>query len=188
MKTESKMPTGARPRLGSPVERESLREDSAKPLNMRAKPNWENIDANAEDTPDRLRIDPSLIPEGMALQWVTSQVYGQDVPQHRAGFEKKGWTPVHQEDFEGQFNGMFMPKGHDGEINMDGLVLMARPKQMNDAAQKRDKLKAMEQVQIKERALRGGDIPISLDAQHPSAVRQNRINKSMERIEVPKDT
>ena len=70
---------------------------------------------------------------------------------------------------------------------MDGLVLMARPKEINDAARRRDNLKAREQVQIKEKALRGGDLPVSLDASHPSAVRQNRINKSMERIEVPKD-
>jgi hypothetical protein len=94
---------------------------------MKAAPNWEGIDAEAEDTPDRLRIPPHMIPEGMSLQWVTNTVLGQPVQQHRAQFEKKGWTPVHQEDFDARFDGMFMQKGADGEINYEGLVLMARP-------------------------------------------------------------
>src|SRR3989304_2837918 len=101
-----------------------------KQFKMKAKPNWENSDPDQEDTPDRLRINPALIPEGMAAQWVTDSVYGQGVPQHRADFERKGWTPVHQEDFDGQFDGMFMPKGKTGEIIVDGLVLMMRPSTM----------------------------------------------------------
>jgi hypothetical protein len=46
---------------------------------------------------------------------------------------------------------------------------------------------AREQVAIKEAALRYGDLPIALDARHPSAVNSNRINKSFERVEVPED-
>ncbi len=168
--------------------REAHRENTEKPVNMRAKPNWENIDPNASDTPDRLRIDPSLIPEGMSLQWVTSTIYGQETRQRRSGFESKGWTPVHQEDFDGQFDGMFMAKGETSEITVDGLVLMARPEHLTRAAQRRDKLNAMKQVQIKEHALHGGDIGVTaFDAQHPSALRSNKVNKTMERIEVPED-
>jgi len=152
---------------------------------MRAKPNWETYDATTEDTPDRLRIDRSLIPEGMDLQWVTSEVFGQPDPQHRADFEKKGWTPVHQDDFNGQFNGMFMPKNAPGEITVHGLVLMARPLEFSERARKLDRRRATEQVMIKEQALRGGDIPVSLDSRHPTAVNTNRISKSYERIEVP---
>ena len=176
-----------RPRTSPYSEREPIREAQEKPLKMRAKPNWESIDASAEDTPDRLRIDPSLIPEGMSLQWVTTSVYGQDVPQHRSSFEKKGWTPVHQDDFDGQFDGMFMARGADGEINNNGLVLMARPKEISDLAKRKDKARALEQVAIKEKALRGGELPVTLDATHPSALRTNRVSKTMERIEVPKD-
>lgn len=154
---------------------------------MKAKPNWEAFDTDEVDTPDRLRIDPSLIPEGMSAVWVTDSVYGQSVPQHRAEFEKKGWTPVHQEDFDGQFNGMFMPRGAPGEINVEGCVLMMRPKEITDRAKLMERRKAVEQVAIKEQALKGGDIPISLDARHPSAISSNRIGKSMERIAIPED-
>jgi len=154
---------------------------------MKAKPNWENYDASADETPDRLRISPDMVPDGMALQWVTDSVYGQPVPQHRADFERKGWTPVHQSDFDGIYDGMFMPKGIDGEIGVEGLVLMARPKEFSDKAKALDHRRAREQVFIKEQALRGGDIPISLDARHPSALGTNRINKSVERLDIPSD-
>jgi len=139
-----------RPRANPLMEREPVRESAQKPWKMRAKPNWETIDVNAEDTPDKLRINPELIPDGISLQWVASSVYGQDIAQHRSGFESKGWTPVHQDDFDGQFDGMYMARGAQGEINNGGLVLMARPKEITDAAKRRDRASAMEQVSIKE--------------------------------------
>ena len=171
---------------GPAVEREEKREHKPS-LKMRAKPNWIDIDPTAEDTIDKLRIDPALVPEGMSLQWVTESVYGQPQPQRRATFEKGGWTPVYQDDFDGQLDGMFMPKGVDGEIKMEGLVLMARPEQMTMAAKRREKRQANEQVAIKEAALTGGDINTSLDSQHPSAVRFNHINKTRERIVIPEE-
>lgn len=175
-----KRPRG-RPRK-NPLERQPPRE-----YKMRARPNWETYDAGDEETPDKLRIRDGLIPEGMSAQWVTDSVLGQPVPQHRAQFERKGWTPVHQDDFDGQFNGMFMPKDAPGEINVDGLVLMMRPRELTNQARKKDRQAAYEQVAIKERALKGGDIPISLDARHPSAVNSNRITKTMERVVVPEE-
>lgn len=180
-----KKPRG-RPRK-TPIEREVMREPvSSKKFKMRAAPNWETVDPEAVDSPDRLRINPDLIPTGMAAMWVTDAVLGQGVPQHRSEFERKGWTPVHQEDFDGQFDGLFMPKGADGEINVEGLVLMMRPKEMSQKAERNDKRKAYEQVAIKEQALTGGDMPgVSLDPRHRSATDTNRIRRSVERIEIP---
>jgi hypothetical protein len=176
------------PRAKKPagVERDAKHEIKSS-LKMRARPNWEDVDPDALESPDRLHIDPRLIPPGMAAQWVTDSIYGQPQPQHRAGFEKRGWTPVHQEDFDGQFDGMFMPKGADGEIKLDGLVLMMRPKEMNDRAKRAERRAAREQVAIKEQALRGGDVNVTLDGQHPSAVGSNKLNKSYERIAIPED-
>ena len=155
---------------------------------MKAKPNWDSFDATDEATPDRLRIPESLIPAGMKLQWVTDSVLGQQMASHRASFERTGWTPVHQEDFDGQFNGMFMPKNAPGEINLEGLVLMARPQELSDRAERLDKMRAREQLEIKERQFRSGDLPgVTLDAQAKSAVESNRISRSFERITVPGD-
>ena len=186
-------PTVKRPR-GRPrknplpgVEREAVREPvSSKKFKMRAAPNWEAVDPSATDSPDRLKIDPALIPEGMSAQWVTDSVLGQGMPQHRSKFERKGWTPVHQDDFDGQFNGLWMPKDAPGEVNNGGQVLMMRPKEMSLKAEREDKRRARLQVEIKEAALTGGDLPgVSLDPNHPSARNSNRIRKTREQIEIP---
>jgi hypothetical protein len=154
---------------------------------MKAQANWETMD-HADDSVDRFHVPAHMIPEGMSLQWVTDSVFGQGQPQHRADFERKGWTPVHQEDFDGRFDGMFMPKGNDGEINNGGLVLMARPKEITDEATRKDNMRAKQQLAIKEAALRGGDIPgVTLDTGHKSALAANKVSRSWERIAVPTD-
>jgi len=167
------------------------KEDSpdAPKYKMKAKPNWDEDDAGGleDESPDRLGIAPELVPDGMSLQWVTDSVYGQAVPQHRARFEKRGWTPVHQQDFDGAFDGLFMPRGKDGEIMVDGMVLMARPSEMTRKAVIDERRRAQDVIRIKENALRGGDINTSLDSQHPSALKTNRINRTMERVEIPTD-
>lgn len=180
-----KRPRG-RPRKEPLIEREAKREPvSSTKFKMRAAPNWEEVDPLAQDSPDRLRIDPKLIPDGMSAMWVTDSVLGQGVPQHRSEFERKGWTPVHQDDFDNQFNGMFMPKDAQGEINVEGLVLMMRPVELTQKAELADRRRAYEQVAIKEQALRGGDLPITLDSRHASALNTNKINKTMERVVIP---
>ena len=154
---------------------------------MPANPNWETMEPTALDTPDRYRIAESLIPEGLSFQWVTSLVYGKDFTSHRQTFEQRGWTPVHQDYFDGRFDGMFMPKGREGEIALDGMVLMMRPAELTEKARRRDAAMAREAVAIKEQSLRGGDINTTLDSHHPTALNTNRINKSVERITIPED-
>lgn len=160
-----------------------------KPLKMRARPNWDDM-TPVDDVPDRLRIPPDMVAKlerdhGMSLQWVTDSVYGKPEPQLRASQEKRGWTPVHAEDFDGMFDGMFTPKGSDGEINMEGLVLMARPVEITRAAQARDRRAAKVPTQIREQQLRGGDLPGVSGANHPTV--RNSINRTRERIEIPND-
>lgn len=155
---------------------------------MKAKPNWEEYDPS-EESEDRLHIGKDLFPPGFDFMWVTDSVYGQAMPQHRAQFERKGWTPVHQEDFDGVFDGKFMPKGQDGEITVDGLVLMARPLEMSIRSRQLDQRKAVEAVQIKQQQLTGGDLPgVTLDARHKTATSSNRINRTIEPIAIPTDT
>lgn len=175
------------PRKANPgVDREEKRPE--KVWTMKARPNWDDIDPEdfSEETPNRQHIPRHLIPDGMDMMWVTDTVLGQPFAEHRAGFEKKGWTPVHPEDFDGQFRGMFGPKAAEGEIRLEGQVLMARPLHLSLAAKKRDRRNALEQVAIKEAALTGGDMRgVTLDTGHESALRSNRINKSVERINIP---
>lgn len=177
-----------RPKNPATISVDNSAAPKASKFKMKAKPNWEDLDPSAMgDTPDRLRIEQSETPDGMDLQWVTDSVYGQSMSQHRSTFERKGWTPVHPSDFDGRFDGKFTPRGAEGEIIVDGLVLMARPMEITKKARLAERRQAIEQVSIKEQAWRSGDINTSLDSRHSSALNTNKINKSMERISIPED-
>ena len=169
-----------------PIDREPKHEDKPR-VRMKEAPNWEHIDPTEVTTPDRLHIPRDIIPEGYDFLWATDTIYGQPQPQLMSTRVKTGWTPVHQEDFEGRFDGMFMMRGAEGHIKMDGAILMARPIELSNRAKRNDKRAAQEQVMVKEQALRGGDLPVSLDSTHPTAVGSNKINKSFERIAIPED-
>jgi hypothetical protein len=169
------------------VERDAKRPETK--WTMKARQNWDDIDPSEfVEEGNRQGIPRHMMPDGMDFQWVTDTVLGQAFAEHRAGFEKRGWTPVHPEDFDGQFDGMFTPKGSQGEIRMQGQVLMARPLHISQKAKQMDKRRALEQVAIKEQSLTGGDLKgVSLDTTHQSALTSNRINKSYERIAIPED-
>lgn len=133
-----------------------------------------------------LEIPADQQPEGITLQWVTHSVRGAEEPQRRAKFEQAGWLPVHPEDFDGVFDGKWAPRGATGEIQYDGLVLMAKPTEMVEKSRARDRRAARQQVQIKEQSLYGGEID-AMGADHPSALRTNKITRTIERIAVPSD-
>lgn len=153
---------------------------------MKARPNWD--DYVAEEAPENeLHIPADSFPDDMDLQWVAISCLGEPLNDQRSMYEQKGWTPIHQSDFDGLYDGRWMRKGEEGEITYKGLVLMARPLKYSKRAKELEFKKAREQVMVKEAALKGGDLPTSLDSQHPSALRSNIINKTIERIEVPKE-
>lgn len=153
---------------------------------MKARPNWDDYETG--DSPENeLHIPQDQFPDGMDLQWVAVSVLGQPLTKERGQFERKGWTPVHQSDFDGLFNGRWMKKGEEGEINFKGLVLMARPLEYSLRAKQVEAKRAREQVAVKEAALKGGDMPITLDPAHPSALRSNVVNRTFERITIPND-
>ena len=153
---------------------------------LKAGANWETSESNVPEGIDRYHIPREEIPEGFDLQWVTVSVMGQPTDKERGHFERKGWTPVHQEDFDGRFDGRWMTKGQHGEINEGGQVLMARPLEISIKARKREQQLARDQIRIKEQALYAGDTGVS-GADHPSARKFNSINRSIERISVPED-
>jgi hypothetical protein len=135
-----------------------------------------------EEESDMLFIPPELVPEGMRYNWKTLSVFGQQQSRRFGRFQATGWEPVPAS----RHPGLFTPKDYDGFIEYDGLVLMEKPEELCLRSEARDFMKARDQVQTKEQQLRGGNLAgVSLDAQHKSAVRSNKINKSYERFEVP---
>lgn len=136
----------------------------------------------SDDDNDRLKIDPSLIPDGMTYLWVTDSILGQPQPQWRARRARTGWTPVPAS----RHDGMFMPKGFEGEINVDGLVLHEKPLEFVNRDKLKDRRAAAEQVWLRERQMMGGDLQgVGFDTQHKTALQSNKVRKSYERIEIP---
>lgn len=157
---------------------------------MKARPNWESDDfvGVGQDGVDRLKISPekleALHRDGVALQWVTRSIRGQEMPQELSKMTKGGWTPVHQSDFDGLLDGDFMPKGHDDIITVDDCMLVARPTQIQAKARQALRHDAARPLQITEEQL-GHGIPGVTGSDHPTATRGNAIKRTMERVEIP---
>lgn len=155
---------------------------------MKARPNWESDDyvGVGQDGVDRLRIPPeiveSLYRDGVALQWVTKSVRGQETPQELAKMTRGGWTPVSQSDFDGLLDGMFMSKGVDDVITVDDCMLVARPAEIQKKAKLAERREAGRPLQIAEEQL-GHGIPGVTGSNHKSV--QNSIKRTMERVEIP---
>lgn len=107
---------------------------------------------------DRLHIPQQMIPEGVDLQWVTDSVLGQPAVQDRMAFEVNAWEPVTPEMFDGRFDGVFMPKGHKGEINVGGLVLMHRPLELTLEARAEERNAARMQIGVETNKMISGNI------------------------------
>lgn len=162
----------------------------ARPM-MKSRPNWEGEDfvGVGFDGSDRLKIPDDVIQaihrDGFSLQWVTKSVRGQEAPQELSKMTRGGWTPVHQSDFSSLLDGMFMPKGQDDDpITVDDCLLVARPVEIHSKAKMLERREARRPLQIAEEQL-GHGIPGVTGSDHPTAVRQNAIKTSMERVEIP---
>lgn len=129
-------------------------------------------------------IPQEMIPPDTDLQWVTDSIHGEPTPQIRQGFEINGWRPVTSDMFGGRFDGMFMPKGHKGEINVMGEVLMERPLELTIEARQEQYGEAVRAKTRTEATLRNGELPgVRFDTQHPSARKVTSI--SHERVQMP---
>lgn len=136
------------------------------------------------DEDDRFKIDRSQIPDGMDYLWIAVSVFGQPNTSRIARFHQKGWRPVPASRHEG----VFTPRGFDGPIELDGLMLHERPLLYTIKAREHEQRKARMQMQTKESQLMGGDIPgITLDSKHQSVVRTNQIRSNFERVTVPEE-
>jgi hypothetical protein len=182
-------------RPAAPVERSAARSgprETEPPTNDR--PQRHRLRDPSEMPPEvegnRMFIHRSEYPDGFDLQFVTKSIYGQEQPSHLAGFYRRGWEPVHGDDFGGKFSGRWTPVVHKGPIEIDGMILVARDARWSAKAKEDDRRKAQMALAVKEQQLRGGQIEgVSMDggSRHPSALASNKIRKSYERLDVPKD-
>jgi hypothetical protein len=107
---------------------------------------------------DRLHIPQEMIPDGIDLQWVTDSVLGQPAVQDRMSYEVNAWEPVTPDMFDARFDGIFMPKGHKGEINVGGLVLMWRPLELTLEARAEERQAANMQIRTETNKMITGQV------------------------------
>src|SRR6266705_5783828 len=158
--------------------------DGEPTVKVKSKPVRIDYDRQAalEEESDMLHIPPELVPDGMRYNWKTYSVYGQQQARRYGRYQATGWEPVPAS----RHPGLFTPKGYQGDIEYDGLVLMEKPEELCRQTEAREFRKAREQVQAKEQQLRGGDaIKTGFDSKHQSARRASYVKKEYERIDIP---
>jgi len=107
------------------IDREEMRE----PLRADPREEQELIYEPGEDE-DRLKIPKEIIPDKMEYQWITHAILGQEMLNRRSRFMKAHWSPVPSE----RHDGLFMPKGYKGQIEVEGLGLYERPMWVSNKA------------------------------------------------------
>jgi hypothetical protein len=197
---EGKMPwPKGRPRKKIPTADPSFPKESAKQQASSDRPrrwkmragDWDSGDfqsyVDVPDRRDKFFIAEDERPEGMDIAWITHSVIGQEMTQFRSGAIERGWRPVYGQDFDGLYDGRWLPKGAPGEITVDGMTLMARPIQISRLARERERRMAEDVIRTKEQSWKGGSAMRASGADHASARGYNRIAKSYERINIPTD-
>lgn len=142
-----------------------------------------------------LDIDSAILAKlgdmGIDLQWVTDSVLGQPAPQSRMAFEINGWEPVNPQMWDGLFDGMFTKRGHAGEINYEGLVLMWRPMELTNEAKAEDRKARNDALEAQQNMIKGGQIPgfsAGFEPDHPTALARNVVSRSVKApMEIPKE-
>lgn len=160
-------------------------------MKMKARPNWDSDDfvGVGVEGVDRLRIPPEIVQalwqDGIALQWATRSVRGMETPQELGKMTRGGWTPVHQSDFDGILDGMFMSKGIDDfPIAVEDCLLVARPTELQKKAKRGMDRDAVMPLQIAEEQI-GHGIPGVTGSNLKNKGVRNAIHKTTERIEIP---
>ena len=96
-------------------------------------------------------------PDGWDYQWKRRTIYGQEDPAYQVELTRNGWEAVPLDRHPAM-----MPQGWKGKtIEVEGMVLMERPKVLTDEARDRERRAARESVLTKEKQLsnsREGDL------------------------------
>lgn len=80
---------------------------------------------------DDFYVPPELIPAGRSLNWKAETVAGQPQDSQMHAYYEDGWRPMNSESMPG-----YMPKDHKGPIRRKGMVLMERPIEFTQEAER----------------------------------------------------
>ena len=99
---------------------------------------------------DKFAIDRDIIPDGWDYEWKRNTVLGKGDPAYETALARSGWEPVPTGRHP-----QYMPHGTPGSapIMRDGNILMERPLELTQEAQRNALRQARNQVRIKEEQL-----------------------------------
>lgn len=140
----------------------------------------ENLGGTMDDGTDKYYIPQKDIPDGWTYEWKRKSVMGKEDHNYQSALLRMGWEPVPASRHPDR-----MPIGHDGVIEIDGLILMERPKELTEEARQIELRNARRQVRTKEEQLNSPS-PGQFERQNKdnSLV---KIRKSHEPMPIPKD-
>lgn len=169
-----------------PIRATPIREISAEP----AAPKKTRLRKNASarsllDLPQDI-IDIVRNQYGQDLQWVTDAVHGKAEPAMRQSFEINAWEPVTPDMFEGLFDGMYTRRGHKGEIEYGGLVLMYRPLELSDEAIQEERSARDSAMEAQRNMITNGVIPgMSASSYNPNNQKARANNMLVRKVTPP---
>lgn len=112
---------------------------SAEEAAIRAAQIFADVDLDAED--DKFALPPNLAPEGWEYEWKAHEIIGKRNPGNEVQLARMGWDPV-----DTSRHPEMMPQGYTGAITREGMMLMQRPKVVNDRQRQAAYAKAVGQV------------------------------------------
>lgn len=130
---------------------------------------------------------------GQDLQWVTDTVHGKVEAAMRQDFAINAWEPVTPDMFGGIFDGMYTRKGHKGEIEYGGLILMYRPLELTQEAIEEDQKARDSAMQAQRTMIKDGVLPGMNGASSVNAGNQKAqagsylVRKVTPPMEIPSD-
>lgn len=129
---------------------------------------------------DDFYVDPGAIPDGWTYEWKRKTVYGAEDPSYQVSLAHMGWEPVpadrHPE---------MMPSNMTAaSIERKGMILMERPAEITEEVRNQERMKARNQVRVKEQQL--SNAPDGTMTRDHAQARPN-IKKSYSPIDIPKE-
>jgi len=148
-------PNRAAPAAAPRAERPSnVPTDRVVAIGRDGKPIWRK----APDDVDKYHVPEEIIPDGWKYGWRRVSVLGQPDVQHQVNLMRNGWTMVPAS----RHDGLWLPSGSTGNVEIDGLALMEIPFSLWQEAEREEKKKANAQVNDSRRsagmAIRNNDI------------------------------
>lgn len=123
---------------------------------------------------DKFYIPPELIPDGLSVEWKRHTVVGKSDYHYDRELYDQGWRPVQHS----MFDGLFAPKGTEGPIIQDDMILMERPIELTREAQQED-------IHRAQSALRAGEFKLGETPEGTAPRSRPSVRSTVEPMQVP---